>query len=559
MNIELLLNTSVQNNKPVNLMVTDYSTDNEDLEAFRSRFDEIIKGAKENKPEAEIIDVDISTIKKEDSSSNSAENGKILKISNPATEKDNKVELEKLKIVNRKLYEFVSLLLLMNVNKDINPDSLKIEVNDKKIVLSGAGLDIVLDEKSLSSFTERILNGLESSIDKLIPEISSSSAVSTENPDSAKVEKANINLKDVFASLILDTVKKVISSDLSTENAAESETIAFNHIENIEAEAGTNSTVQEDGLSAQSPSVSEEINMTTDINSVKTESLEQVIKKLLYEMEADKEIGDIKIKVLNRTESDTTNIGAEKTKLVNFIKKFTSDFTGIAKHLVRDISKIINYTNVREVPQVTSSNHIIRPIRNAGFFDLGKAEFFNAASMQPVQEIKPQTIGGTEEFQIADPSINPADIISRISSGIFDENAQLVKEVQIMLKPESLGVIKIKIETVENGVSIKIQTQYSHTEEIISSNLQMLKNSLSENGVSLKDLIVLSDLNLNSKDSTGWSGFGNFMQNSPGPVFSEGTMTSNANQQNYNLSGEAQLPEDSLGSYQNPYHVDIVV
>ncbi len=559
MNIGLLLNAPVQNNNPLNLMITDYSTDDWDLEAFSSGFNEIIRSAMKNKPKDETIDVNISVIKKENSSNNPDGNSKILKISVPGIDKGSMVELEKLKKINGKLYEFVSLLLLMNINRDINPDSLKLEVTGKNIVLSGIGLNITLDEKSISSFTERILSSLESSINELISRISTSPGVSGENPDSAKAEKANINLKDVFADLILDAVKKVISSDLNAGSTAEPETIVFNHLENAVTEVVSQSSVQT-GLSAQSQSVGEEINVT-DIQPVKTESLKQVIKELLSEMGVDEEIGDIEIKVFsNSTDSDNANIEAEKTRLINFVKKFIPDFTGIAKHLVRDITKAINYINVREIPQVPNSNHIIRPVRNAGFFDFGKTEFLSAAAMQqPIQEINPQSIGTTEGFQINGPNINPADIVSQISSGIFDKNAQLVKEVQIRLKPESLGVIKIKIETVENGVSIRIQTQYSHTEEIISSNLHMLKNSLSENGIPLKDLIVLSELNLNNEESTGWSGFGNFMQNNPGPVFSEGNMASNTSLRNSNIDGEIQRPDDSSSGYQNPYHVDIVV
>ncbi len=99
----------------------------------------------------------------------------------------------------------------------------------------------------------------------------------------------------------------------------------------------------------------------------------------------------------------------------------------------------------------------------------------------------------------------------QISSKIAAKDGPVIRQLEIMLKPESLGAIRIKVEAAGDGVNIKIQTQYSHTEEIISSNLDMLKNNLSEKGVLLKDLSVFMDLNTGKEEKSfeGFSGFGN--------------------------------------------------
>lgn len=82
------------------------------------------------------------------------------------------------------------------------------------------------------------------------------------------------------------------------------------------------------------------------------------------------------------------------------------------------------------------------------------------------------------------------DIINQIQGKIKADIKGTVSEIRMLLKPENLGEISLKVLT-ENGiVTAKILADNHKVKEILESNLNELKQSLSENGIEVTELSV---------------------------------------------------------------------
>ncbi|QUH26280.1 flagellar hook-length control protein FliK [Serpentinicella alkaliphila] len=86
--------------------------------------------------------------------------------------------------------------------------------------------------------------------------------------------------------------------------------------------------------------------------------------------------------------------------------------------------------------------------------------------------------------------VNSNNIMTQIASQINKVNLNGLNEIKIQLMPENLGKLSLKISTTDNLVSAKIIAESIQIKEIIESNLNQLRDSLSEKGISISNVEV---------------------------------------------------------------------
>lgn len=86
--------------------------------------------------------------------------------------------------------------------------------------------------------------------------------------------------------------------------------------------------------------------------------------------------------------------------------------------------------------------------------------------------------------------VNSNNIMTQISSQINKVSLNGLNEIKIQLMPENLGKLSLKISTTDNIVSAKIIAESIQIKEIIESNLNQLRDSLSEKGISISNVEV---------------------------------------------------------------------
>lgn len=106
-------------------------------------------------------------------------------------------------------------------------------------------------------------------------------------------------------------------------------------------------------------------------------------------------------------------------------------------------------------------------------------------------------------------NINSTDVINQIMENVKVSAKTGVSEVKIILKPEQLGDVSLKIATQNGIVTAQFIAENQKVKEIIESNFNQLRDMLSEQGVNVGAL----EVNVSS-DSQNEESFNMFEQNS---------------------------------------------
>ncbi|SPD72697.1 hypothetical protein PITCH_A1500011 [uncultured Desulfobacterium sp.] len=101
-----------------------------------------------------------------------------------------------------------------------------------------------------------------------------------------------------------------------------------------------------------------------------------------------------------------------------------------------------------------------------------------------------------------------SQIISRASSGLRNG----LTSIEIRLKPESLGTLRMNISAENNQVSIKIVTEGQLVKEIIESNINLLKSEIQSHGLEVSKVEIVTDHDSgNNQSSHGKMKFSQFI------------------------------------------------
>lgn len=97
------------------------------------------------------------------------------------------------------------------------------------------------------------------------------------------------------------------------------------------------------------------------------------------------------------------------------------------------------------------------------------------------------------------------DIVFQLADQISIQVRDGKGEIRIQLKPESLGRMEIKVEATAQGVSARISTESGAVKSYLESNLQMLLQTLQDQGLKIDRIQVTVQDAFDSQSSSGFS------------------------------------------------------
>jgi flagellar hook-length control protein FliK len=146
------------------------------------------------------------------------------------------------------------------------------------------------------------------------------------------------------------------------------------------------------------------------------------------------------------------------------------------------------------------SNHIISTSTNTSSGDNGKRSDTGKrqnddaliSSAQALNADK-QSVGknnfdqNVKQFNDIYKTVQASDLITEISHFIGQGQS---KSIELKLKPEDLGKVKIALEVVDKVVHANIEVENESVKQMVQTNINNLKQSLSQNGLQLSNLSV---------------------------------------------------------------------
>jgi hypothetical protein len=496
------------------------------------------------------------------------------------------LSIKRLKNIDKKLSELVSFIILANSSGEQKLDNLTIRINDGQLIAADGNKEIIIDSSFFDCLSANITASLDQYLNNVAVYLEDGAAAETVQPGSlakSGEEISSITLNDVLIEAMFDALNKTLGENgiqggtpgktglvLGQEHAGTTDLDAAGTGESgfVEIPGLGNGLegIKQPGQSSGQP-ITDKVSLT-EANENSDEgkdgrfiSLKQALNRLFKQLDIPLDLIDLKIDSIVggiKPESEEFKLG--KKDFLSLAKKITLELSQLSKNLTVNLEELIPKLETGLTGKFELNSHLAKSLRNSEAFESYAEKLLKPFVFQAVQEGGVINSGGVNSNPaIEKTSVNLADVIMQISSRIINKDGPVIRQLEIMLKPESLGAIRIKVEAAGDGVSIKIQTQYSHTEEIISSNLDMLKNNLSEKGVLLKDLSVFMDLNTGTsgKSFEGFSGFGEALKQGGNPkLYTEADSFEKD-------SNEAAITENSgadalSDEYNNAYGVDIV-
>lgn len=108
------------------------------------------------------------------------------------------------------------------------------------------------------------------------------------------------------------------------------------------------------------------------------------------------------------------------------------------------------------------------------------------------------TFNSISQKVVSQRSVNPVEVINQIMDKIKTSVKTDVSEVKLLLRPDSLGEVSLKISTQSGLITAEFIAESQKVKEIIESNFSQLKDMLNEQGIEVSQLDVnVKDENLN--------------------------------------------------------------
>lgn len=133
-----------------------------------------------------------------------------------------------------------------------------------------------------------------------------------------------------------------------------------------------------------------------------------------------------------------------------------------------------------------------------------KQETFNISNVSNNSKVFNASLPKTQVFR----NINASDVVAQIMEKIKVSIKPDVSEVKMILKPEQLGEVSLKIATQNGIVTAQFTAESQKVKEIIESNFNQLKDMLAQQGIDVGAL----EVNVSDKESQNQS-FNMFEQN----------------------------------------------
>lgn len=227
-----------------------------------------------------------------------------------------------------------------------------------------------------------------------------------------------------------------------------------------------------------------------DLDNSNIEEFKQAINKYLEELNG---------KIINVNINEEENINLNKNEEI-------------------DINNQIS--NNKEIKEPRIQNEALKPFQqqNNSFSQNNNNEFSNQQNKSSKIEILniSEINGNSKIFNATLPktqafkSINSTEVISQIMEKMKTSLKQDMTEVKILLRPEHLGEVSLKIATQNGIVTAQFTAESQKVKEIIEANFNQLRDMLLEQGIDVGNL----EVNVSDKGEQQFNHFQNEQQKS---------------------------------------------
>jgi len=125
-------------------------------------------------------------------------------------------------------------------------------------------------------------------------------------------------------------------------------------------------------------------------------------------------------------------------------------------------------------PDITQADMLDIPLASTSF------ESVAARVAEAVEAVRSQT----------NTPVNATDVINQIMGRVRAQAGENFTEIRIMLKPENLGDVTLRVLTQNGIVTAQFVAESQRVKEVLESNFNQLRDALSEQGVQISELSV---------------------------------------------------------------------
>ncbi len=375
-------------------------------------------------------------------------------------------------------------------NDNIKLDNKKDAYTDKIEKEPVSGSESVKDEEQVIVVDEKILNKLSEilgiSTDKIMEILSSLSlsiSMLQEPENLIKFLQSSFNVENPIQLLSMDNIKDVMKNITDIAKS-----INYTDVISID-----------ENMADKLNNILEE-NKLKDVTllGAKDDSIKQKISNLLEELNGSIKESSENISVTNNVK---VNLNEDNSKL----SKNTEELVNIEE--IRDIKVSNQETGYYQGNQQNNKNSnenlllgekvlesVVKQSDNEEIFSISEVnsntKVFNA-SLPKIQVLK---------------NINTSDVIAQIMEKLKVSVKPDLSEVKILLRPEQLGEVSLKIATQNGIVTAQFIAESQKVKEIIESNFNQLRDMLSEQGVDVGALEV--NVSNSDEEKTTYNMFG---------------------------------------------------
>lgn len=316
--------------------------------------------------------------------------------------------------------------------------------------------------------------------------------------DLKDIKKLAVFMQKMAVMLELDDSQKEILIKLATEVSKQAKTEDGLNVSSTlesskatENEANTGSNTKTLDLSKIAAEVKEKLNQLIQKAATNSESINSEISKVIEAMRAQ-----VKATISANAEQTDTKSIAEASALDEMPNTQLSIEGNVIN--TKEASKSSNFKEEVNSKSGESSDAKaevdVKSVNTQVSTSNDQNQQLNQQNLQPNGDIKVGIINNQTEIQKPAFSMPQTIKVSEVLGQVV-EHAKVVigqdkSEMVIHLKPDHLGKLELKVVTEQGIVAAKFIAESQQVKEIIETNMQLLKDSLQKQGISIDGISV---------------------------------------------------------------------
>ena len=328
---------------------------------------------------------------------------------------------------------------------------------------------------------------------------------------SSKIDEAGPEVINAAVKLIQSVgkaVEKLFGGELFDSDSEEDETESITDIFGMLLDLVPESSTEDDTLSVLFGSISDLIDTGMSEEMDTTDIVDRLLEALKPKDEDDESLADAVMMLLcslsgvdySADDFDSALITNDAVSKLGNIADIISDSKDAA-NTVQNLSELLTGTEEDSVDfisflhkqsGVSFSDSIVKAVNSLKVNDVSD-QLSDAANAMAMLENVPETIdSGVSVFKELGEFVN-TQLTERIVSEVVSKPAFDVKELTVVLRPESLGEIAVKIAADENGVlSIVMAASNSEVSKAITENAAALSEGLAKQNIRVDEVNVVN-------------------------------------------------------------------